>query len=207
MPGPDFFRKAGLFTAPHFLPPELVETIRLSMAHSPTEPALIIKSGQEYLDEDYRKVNFAMVSKEVRTLVDENLRSLIPQLEEHFHMKLGGCETPHYLVYHPGDFFRRHTDGGRKGESDFARRRRISVVIFLNAESEEPAPGTYGNGRLTFYGLLEGPHWEHCAFALQSEPGLLVAFPAEMPHEVTPVSHGERYTIASWYYAPDEESS
>jgi predicted 2-oxoglutarate/Fe(II)-dependent dioxygenase YbiX len=34
---------------------------------------------------------------------------------------------------------------------------------------------------------------------LEAEPGTLVAFRSETTHEVTPVTHGERYTIASWY--------
>jgi predicted 2-oxoglutarate/Fe(II)-dependent dioxygenase YbiX len=31
------------------------------------------------------------------------------------------------------------------------------------------------------------------------EPGTLVAFRSETTHEVTPVTHGQRYTIVSWY--------
>jgi predicted 2-oxoglutarate/Fe(II)-dependent dioxygenase YbiX len=28
---------------------------------------------------------------------------------------------------------------------------------------------------------------------------MLLAFRPELPHEVTPVTHGERFTIVSWY--------
>jgi predicted 2-oxoglutarate/Fe(II)-dependent dioxygenase YbiX len=31
------------------------------------------------------------------------------------------------------------------------------------------------------------------------EPGMLIAFRAETTHEITPVTHGERYSIVSWY--------
>jgi hypothetical protein len=31
------------------------------------------------------------------------------------------------------------------------------------------------------------------------EAGLLIAFGADMVHAVTPVTHGERYTIVSWF--------
>ena len=39
------------------------------------------------------------------------------------------------------------------------------------------------------------------AFVVMSdkEPGTLVAFRSETTHEVTPVTHGERFSIASWY--------
>ena len=81
--------------------------------------------------------------------------------------------------------------------------RRVSVVIFLNRQSQEPAEDTYGEGNLTFYGLLEGPQWEKCAFPLNAEPGLLIAFPSDVWHEVKPVSHGRRMTVVTWFHSPE----
>jgi SM-20-related protein len=34
---------------------------------------------------------------------------------------------------------------------------------------------------------------------MPAAPGTLVAYRAETTHEVTPVTHGERFTIASWF--------
>jgi len=34
---------------------------------------------------------------------------------------------------------------------------------------------------------------------VRGEAGTLVAFPSETTHEVTPVTSGERFSIASWY--------
>jgi SM-20-related protein len=34
---------------------------------------------------------------------------------------------------------------------------------------------------------------------LAPAPGTLVAFAAETTHEVTPIAHGERLSIVSWY--------
>jgi len=79
----------------------------------------------------------------------------------------------------------------------------VSLVIFLNRESQEPADDAYGQGYLTFYGLLDGPHWKKCAFPLKAEPGLLIAFPSDKWHEVTPVSHGRRFTVVTWFYGPE----
>jgi SM-20-related protein len=31
------------------------------------------------------------------------------------------------------------------------------------------------------------------------EPGLLVAFRSDTVHEVLPVTHGERFTVVSWF--------
>ena len=35
-----------------------------------------------------------------------------------------------------------------------------------------------------------------------AQPGTLVTFRSETTHEVTPVTHGVRYTIATWFRAP-----
>jgi SM-20-related protein len=34
---------------------------------------------------------------------------------------------------------------------------------------------------------------------MPNAPGTLVAYRAETTHEVTPVTHGERFTIVSWF--------
>jgi SM-20-related protein len=133
----------------------------------------------------------------------QRLRGLIPELQTHFGTPLADCESPQYLIYHPGDFFRAHRDGGDAAPDEVTRRRRVSVVIFVNRESEEPAEDAYGQGHLTFHQLLDGPHWERCAFHLDAEPGLLIAFPSNTLHEVTPVSHGRRFTVVTWFYGPD----
>ena len=126
---------------------------------------------------------------------------LLPEIEKHFGVTLLDCESPDYLIYHPGDFFKPHVDGGPES-SDRIRDRRVSVVIFLNRQCAEPAEDSYGEGHLTFYGLLDGPQWEKCAFPLNPEPGLLIAFPSDKWHEVKPVSHGRRFTVVTWFYGP-----
>jgi SM-20-related protein len=57
----------------------------------------------------------------------------------------------------------------------------------------------YGGGALTFYDLFDDPTGRSLGFPLQAEEGLLIAFRAEVPHSIAPVTHGDRYTIASWY--------
>ena len=178
------------------------------MATAPREKGMVVKAGGiDSLDEDLRKVDAAVLPKETWEALWKRFTGLIPELETHFHLKITGCEPPHHLIYHPGDFFKPHADGGGTGQSDFTRRRRVSAVIFLNPESNEPAEGTFGDGRLTFHGLLDGPKWEACSFALKPEPGLLIAFRSETIHEVTPVSHGLRLTVVTWFYAPEPKSA
>ncbi len=48
---------------------------------------------------------------------------------------------------------------------------------------------------------MEGPQWDKCGFALEAEPGLLIAFRSDTSHEVRPVTFGERFTIVTWFTA------
>ena len=67
---------------------------------------------------------------------------------------------------------------------------------FFNAQSEAPATDMYGGGTL----LIHGRFPDIAARTLvPAAPGTLVAFRSETTHEVTPVTHGERYSIVSWY--------
>jgi predicted 2-oxoglutarate/Fe(II)-dependent dioxygenase YbiX len=48
--------------------------------------------------------------------------------------------------------------------------------------------------------VFHGPYPDYdLRVPLAPSPGTLVAFRAETTHEVTPVTHGERVTIVSWY--------
>ena len=209
MPSAGFFQKAGLFIIPDFLEPAFIAELIQEMKFAPKEPGIVTDlQGVDRVNEDYRKVLDVFPSKEIRSILKQRLLGLMPELEKHFKVSLAGCEPIQYLIYRPGDFFKPHADGGKSaGKSHEKQQRRVSVVIFLNRESEEPVDGGYGQGRLTFYGLINGPQWEGCGFALNSDPGLLIAFPSEKIHEVTPVSHGERFTAVTWFYAPAEEQS
>ena len=81
------------------------------------------------------------------------------------------------------------------------QQRQVSVVLFLNSESEIPNPDAYAGGSLTLYGLLQEPLWEKYGFSLKGETGLLVAFRSDVFHEVIPVTEGERFTVVSWFFS------
>jgi SM-20-related protein len=127
----------------------------------------------------------------------ERVRSLVMErkhdMEEYFGVTLTGCEAPQFLRYETGDYFVAHQDGNTPLVYDDTRFRRISVVIFMSTHSTEPAPDSYGGGSLVFHGTP--PDYDQ-RLAVNPPPGTLVAFRSETTHEVTPVTHGERYTIA-----------
>ena len=119
-------------------------------------------------------------------------------LEQHFSLSLHDCENPQFLRYNVGDFFVAHQDGNTgllRLTSDAERK--VSVVIFLNGQSEYADSGTYSGGSLKFSDYSAEPPYDE--FELPVSPGMLVAFRSELTHEVTPVTRGQRYSIVSWY--------
>jgi SM-20-related protein len=117
-------------------------------------------------------------------------------LAQRFGHALSSCEPPQFLRYLPGDFFVPHQDGNTPLIHDHSRFRKVSAVIFLSACAEATAAESYGGGALVLHGHYSGPELR---VPLNPEPGTLVCFRAETTHEVLPVTHGERFTIVSWY--------
>jgi SM-20-related protein len=154
----------------------------------------------------------ALLSGEVRTMIRKVTRvaaasatcEWVTQLimaqkeaiERHFDVALAECEAPQFLRYQEGDYFVPHQDGNTPLIHDESRFRKISVVLFLSPQSDEPSPGTYSGGALLLHGPYTGPTLR---VTMPNAPGTLVAYRAETTHEVTPVTHGERFTIASWF--------
>ena len=127
-------------------------------------------------------------------VIDTFLTSLQPALSRHFAVPLSARQPTECLVYRPGDFFGRHEDGGASAPDDapdLVKRRRVSAVLFLNAD--------FTGGELTFYNLLGAGRSRDLGFPLQPEPGLVVAFRAETSHEVMPVTHGERVSVVTFF--------
>ena len=136
------------------------------------------------INESVRRTFRVKPSDETAALVIQKLLTLKESIEKHFDVVLNECEDPQFLRYREGDFFVAHQDGNTGLLRLETEKRLISTVIFLNRD--------YSGGSLEFSNLRE-------RFGMSAEPGMLVAFRSETTHEVTPVTHGERYSIASWY--------
>jgi SM-20-related protein len=198
MPQAEFFASFGLLMERDFLESALCEELRDEMATAAGHASLVGEEAADTVDQVYRKSHTAHVSDATQSLVTSRLEKLTPKVESHFETPLTGCQPPQFLRYAEGDYFRAHADHEAHGP-DHVTERRISAVIFLNSEGEEPEPGTYGGGELTFFGLMDEPRGDALGFPLQGEQGLLVAFRSDLVHSVTPVTHGERFTVVSWF--------
>jgi SM-20-related protein len=202
MPGADFFARFGLFVAKDFFDAEQCAELLAEVRSATDTPATVgIGSDTYAVDESTRRSKWANVSAETVSSVKARLLTLKPAMERHFDVALTDCQKPQFLVYREGDFFGAHPDRrpGSDDAAEFEKERRVSAVVFLNSESEAPGTDVYGGGSLTFYGLIGDSRMEGYGIPLQGESGLLVAFRPELVHEVTPVVHGERYTIVTWF--------
>jgi SM-20-related protein len=182
-----------LFIIKQFFEPLACDTIVAELKSLDASAATVYglrSSGS--IDQNVRRTLRVKPSEETIELVMRRLWECKEAVEKHFEVTLNECEEPQFLRYREGDFFVAHQDGNTGLLRLDSELRRISTVIFLSRESETPDPDAYCGGSLVFTDLRN-------SFHMRAEPGTLVAFRSETTHEVMPVTHGERYSVASWY--------
>ena len=130
-----------------------------------------------------------------------SVAAVMPRLARHFATPLTRAEGTALLAYRAGGYYRAHRDriGASGAAAADARRRQVSVVVFVNAQKSASTPDGYEGGVLTIYGLLDDPRSRDIGFPVPAVPGRLVAFRSSLVHEVTPVLSGERYTLVDWF--------
>jgi SM-20-related protein len=179
-----------------FLDAETCRELIAEMRRSPASPAVTYgQGGPGAVNERVRRVESLMPSRETVEHVRRRLIDYRQKAGAHFGISLSGCEEPQFLRYRMGDFFVAHQDGNTGlVRLDTDRSRRISISIFLNRQTDAPEIDTYCGGSLVF------SDWRYDKeIRLTGETGTLVAFRSETTHEVIPVTHGERWSIVSWY--------
>jgi predicted 2-oxoglutarate/Fe(II)-dependent dioxygenase YbiX len=199
----EFFVRFGLFAEREFLSPEVCASLTGEMRAAAGAPATVAdeRGGDDAVDDTYRRTKQAKVSPATVAGIEGELLKAIPGLAKHFERTLVGVQQPQFLLYKEGDFFRAHPDDSKKPDApDFVRRRSISAVVFLNGATPGEPDG-YAGGSLTFYGLMDdGTSEDSVGLALAAETGLLIAFPSDLVHSVSPITAGERYTVVSWFF-------
>jgi predicted 2-oxoglutarate/Fe(II)-dependent dioxygenase YbiX len=182
----------------NFLDSTLCEELRREMASAPSHASLVGEETDSAVDEANRKSRSPEVSDGTKAMVTSRLEGFMPNVERHFGIPLTGCQSPQFLRYGEGDYLRPHADHEEVGP-EWVTARRVSAVVFLNDQTEDPEPGSFSGGALTFFGLMGDPRGDELGFPLQGAEGLLVAFESDLLHSVTPVKSGERFTIVSWF--------
>ena len=197
----DFFRRRGFYCVPDFLDePARAALLGQVRRAVPTRAGVFDGRPASAIDTTVRDAWKVTLDDGVAAELDSRLGALRSPLSDHFKTPLSGHEGPTLLMYEPGGFYEPHVDGSRFDDPQIQPvHRRVSVVIFLNAMRTPPGPADYSGGALTFYGIVDDPAWRRFGFALEPAPGLLVAFPSHVVHEVPPVTAGDRYTVVDWF--------
>jgi SM-20-related protein len=196
MPNADFFSQLGLFVRKSFIDAETCARIQAEVRAGAPVPRKIIRHGVEMLDEDFRKSSTVAVSAATRAYIEERLLAVRPDLERCFGTTLPTHEPPYFGAYREGDFFMPHTDGSDNPDSlEIIKARHVTAVIFLNGQTDDPGDASYCGGSLVLYGLIDDPAWTQFGFPVASEPGTLIAFRANVIHEVEPITAGVRCTV------------
>ena len=187
-----------LYLIKDFIEVDVCRDVTTTLAASPSKAATIYGvADSASVVETTRRTSRIVPPPEIVQLVEQRLAARQNEIASHYGIDVETYEEPQFLRYRTGDFFVAHQDGNTGlMRSEREQRRKISVVIFLNQHSETEKDGVYGGGALVFSEWRRRPHGQ---LHFYGDPGTLVAFPSETTHEVIPVTHGERYSIASWY--------
>ena len=203
MPTATILSHLGLFVRRGFLSPDVCRQIRSEMVAAACTPAMVRPRGAAdgIVDDTTRRTAVASVSAPTTAIVEDQLRTIQPVLEEHFQVRSTGWQLPQFYIYEAGDFFAAHRDSDAADPvaPEWVRRRQVSVSILLNNVRGGLDCEPYGGGTLVFHGHRGDQQGTGFGIPLESEEGLFVAFRSDWIHEVKPVTSGRRYSIVTWF--------
>lgn len=156
------------------------------------EPAEIL-DGTIQTQIDVRRASNIEVHPRLVHFVERSLDAQREAIADFFGVVFTDREGPGFLRYGDGGFYRPHRDRGVAAGWPGAARRRVAVIVFLNSSRAVDPDGDFGGGELELN--VDGP-----AVRIQPTQGLLVAFPADVLHQVTTVQGGPRDIVVDWFY-------
>ena len=175
-----------------FLSPSDCLAIRKAMDAGAVEDAEVLGHG---IHRQSLVRNAALVEPPGRLIeaIEARLDLTRARVSQALGLGLGDREGAGFIRYPEGGFYRPHRDRGDDGQWPDAARRAIALVLFLNSSRDASPDGDFEGGVLRLY-PADG------AIDVKPEAGTLVAFPADVLHEVTEVRGGTRDTVVDWFY-------
>ena len=156
------------------------------------EPAEVLGGGIRS-DSEARVASLVEPPESLTRDIEAKLDACRARVAEALGISLGEREGAGCIRYPAGGFYRPHRDRGDDPQWEPAARRAAAVVLFLNASRASGADGDFDGGILRLH-LPDG------TVDVVPQCGLLVAFSADLLHEVTEVRDGTRDAIVDWYY-------
>ena len=182
----------GLFRLGGFLTVDECAALRRGMDDGAVEHAEILDQGI-HREADVRMATIIEPASDLVREVESKLDACRTRLEAALGMTLAEREGAGFIRYPEGGFYRPHRDRGEDPQWADAARRAIAMVVFLNSSREASPDGGFEGGVLRLL-LPDGD------VDVTPEAGTLVAFPADVLHEVTEVRGGTRDSVVDWFY-------
>jgi predicted 2-oxoglutarate/Fe(II)-dependent dioxygenase YbiX len=156
------------------------------------DPAEVLDAVIERSDDTRRAVSIE-VDEATLHAVETHLDRQREGIARFFGLRLAEREGAGFLRYPEGGFYRPHRDREDVPSWPGAARRLIAVVAFLNGSRDGDVEGEFSGGALR---LLP----DEGSIDVQPRTGLLIAFRADLLHEVTAVRDGRRDAVVDWFY-------
>lgn len=156
------------------------------------EPTEIIE-GDITLAEDVRRASHIEVPPAIFELIDAHLDAQRDAVGAFFDLPLEGREGVTLLRYDAGGFYKPHVDRAYLAAWPPAARRALTVILFLESSRVADPAGSFTGGVLRLFPDGGEP------VEIVPRRGMLVAFPADTMHEVSPVIGGHRDTVVDWF--------
>jgi predicted 2-oxoglutarate/Fe(II)-dependent dioxygenase YbiX len=182
-----------IFIAEHAMDDATCRRVQAAMDVGVREPTEVIEEAIT-LAAEVRRASHIEVTPVIFELVDAHLDAQRGAISAFFDSPFGGREGVNLLRYESGGFYRPHVDRADLPAWPPAARRAVTVVLFLESAREADPAGGFSGGSLRLF-----PDDEDTPVDIVPTRGMLVAFPADTPHEVTPVLDGHRDTIVDWF--------
>jgi predicted 2-oxoglutarate/Fe(II)-dependent dioxygenase YbiX len=194
-------QKLGVYVEENFLPETLCAEICSQMEKAvKTEDGLWSDNKSiEYKNSKHRQSHTCHIPEAARIPIEKKVLAAKVKIEKVFDEEYSAVlERPKFLRYSVVSFFAPHTDNQLN--------RKINISIYLNSQTTNGNSGDYSGGVLNLYNLIESKGWEGRGVPIPGKAGMLIAYPARILHEVTPVTEGFRYAIVSRYLSCESEA-
>jgi SM-20-related protein len=176
-----------------------------SMTAAPPRSGGVLRRGEEICDVRLRSCFEHVPDHHVAAAVTETLWSAALAVIDRDEASRCRLDGPKFCSYPAGGYFRAHRDQSQDPRDPaYVRRRNLSFSCVLNDQHSAGGLPTFDGGTLVLYvpessGMVAAVNLQPCA-------GSVVAFRADLMHEVRPVRAGTRFAVVAWLYTLDEDS-
>lgn len=162
-----------------------------------TDSATTSLNGRNVVDRNVRRANWAAISSSLLRDLTPIFNSALMKFSQYFGIQLTRFQEPHLIRYLQGDFHGPHVDSFADSHDPYQAK--ITCLVFLNTQGGQMCDSFEG-GYLVVHELSPHVHATTRRRIVNPGKGKMVAFRSSLCHQVLPVTKGERFTLATWYF-------